>query len=115
LAGHPAHGELLTAKTSRFVRTADWYGGGSRPTRGQPRLAGYPAFMQVLRHNFSHQFHKIRSLTCNFAGLAVAILLVLSVFLAPSAAAHDVLVASDPEDGAEVEAPSSFTLTFNND
>jgi len=37
------------------------------------------------------------------------------VFLAPAAAAHDVLVSSDPEDGAELENPTSLTLTFNND
>lgn len=42
-------------------------------------------------------------------------MLVLSVFIAPSASAHDVLVSSDPEDGAEVEAPTGFTLTFNNE
>src|SRR5690625_7867931 len=44
-----------------------------------------------------------------------SLLLILSVFLAPAAAAHDVLVSSDPEDGAELENPTSLTLTFNND
>jgi len=60
-------------------------------------------------------FGRLRAATCNFTGLAAALLLVLSVFLAPSAAAHDVLVSSDPEDGAEVEDLTSLTLTFNND
>lgn len=48
-------------------------------------------------------------------GIAVAAALVLAVFAAPQAAAHDVLVSSDPEDGAEVTDLTSFTLTFNND
>lgn len=58
---------------------------------------------------------QLRAATCNFTGLAVALLLILSVFMAPSANAHDVLISSNPEDGAEVDSLTSFTLTFSDD
>src|SRR5690625_7982125 len=58
---------------------------------------------------------RFRLSACTSTRLAAALLLVLSVFIVPRASAHDVLVSSDPEDGAEVEAPTGFTLTFNNE
>src|SRR5690625_2915747 len=47
--------------------------------------------------------------------LAGLLTLLLALFLAPAARAHDVLIATDPEDSATVDgAPSAITLTFNN-
>src|SRR5699024_12871347 len=54
----------------------------------------------------------LRCIPCVLTALGF---LIMAVFLAPSASAHDVLVSSDPDDGEEVEAPSEFSLTFNND
>ena len=71
--------------------------------------------MIQMRVSFSNVFARVRALTCGLTCLAVAALLAVGTVFAPSAAAHDVLVSSDPEDGAEVESPSSFSLTFNND
>ena len=54
----------------------------------------------------------LRCIPCVLTALGF---LIMAVFLAPSASAHDVLVSSDPDDGEEVEAPSEFSITFNND
>lgn len=54
----------------------------------------------------------LRCIPCVLTALGF---LIMAVFLAPSASAHDVLVSSDPDDGEEVEDPSEFSLTFNND
>lgn len=47
--------------------------------------------------------------------LAGLLTLLAALLLAPAARAHDVLVATDPEDAADLEsAPSAITLSFNN-
>lgn len=55
--------------------------------------------------------HRIRRvLTALSAGAALTL---GAIGLATPAAAHDVLISSDPADGAEVEAPSALILTFS--
>jgi methionine-rich copper-binding protein CopC len=46
----------------------------------------------------------------------LAVLALISVVLAPPAHAHDVLISSEPADGAQLgSAPSEIVLTFNNE
>src|SRR5699024_4608534 len=51
----------------------------------------------------------LRCIPCVLTALGF---LIMAVFLAPRASAHDVLVSSDPDDGEEVEAPTEFSITF---
>lgn len=47
--------------------------------------------------------------------LAGLLTVLVALVLAPAARAHDVLIATDPEDAATLDAaPSAITLTFNN-
>ncbi|MBE3014206.1 copper resistance protein CopC [Microbispora sp. NEAU-D428] len=88
------------------------------PTRGGRRTAGRTAPAPAAARAVPPR-HRLRVLAVPPRGrlrlLAVPLLALLSVMLvATPARAHDVLVASDPKDGAVLDAvPASVTLTFD--